>query len=275
MKALTSLLFILGISFLSFAQNGKLNDAKESLKEKPSTSTTTTARSNSSSRRSSSVNSSFDSGNPLLDLTFLIAFNLTYGIVVESVFELNSRMHSAQISTPNHYGSFIYDDVNDVAFTRLDISNALVIEDKNLYGNHLNLNFRFAKRFDLEVGYLQLIERVNRQTEGFSLMTSMLNYHRVRTQRVDLWFGLGAMYVANDVKEFGFAYGGGIELFVAKPISILASYKGSSINSREVSKSKVLLNYHLKKYRISSGYEHFSLGVSSIGAFSLGLRLSF
>lgn len=255
-------------------KKGKLKDAKESLKEKPTTSIPV-KNTNRSSRRSSSVISSFDSGNPLLDLTFLIAFNLTYGIVVESVFEFNSRMHSAQISTPNHYGNFVYEDANDFALARLDISNALVIEDKNLYGNHLNLNFRFAKRFDLEVRYLQLIEKVNRQTERFSLMTSMLNYHRVRTQKFDLWFGLGAMYVANNVKEFGFAYGAGTELFVAKPISILASYKGASINSQQVSKSKILLNYYLKNYRISSGYEHFTLGVSNIDAFSLGLRLSF
>jgi hypothetical protein len=184
-------------------------------------------------------------------------------------------MHSAQISTPSQYGNFIYNDANDFALARLDISNSVVIEDKNLYGNNLNLNFRFAKRLDLEVGYLQLIEKVNGQTEGFSLVTSMLNYHRVRTQRFDLWFGLGAMYVANDVKKWGFAYGAGAEWFIAQPISILASYKGTSIHSQEVSKSKILLNYHLKNYRISSGYEHFSLGVSNIDAFSLGFRVSF
>lgn len=274
MKTFTTLILILGMSLFSYAQNGKLKEAKESLKDNT---TTTTSSSSSSSRTSSSrrSTSSFDSGNPLLDLSFLIAFNLTYGIVVESVFELNSRMHSAQISTPDQYGNFVYNDTNDFALARLDISNAIVIEDKNLYGNNLNLNFRFAKRFDLEAGYLQLIEKVNGQTEGFSLVTSMVNYHRVRTQRFDLWFGLGAMYVANDVKKFGFAYGAGAELFIVKPISILASYKGSSINSQEVSKSKILLNYHLKKYRISSGYEHFSLGVSNIEAFSLGFRFSF
>jgi len=268
---LSTLVFLFGIVTLSFSQNGKLKDAKESLKDN----TSTTSLSSSTTTSSRSSDSSFDSGNPLLDLTFLIAFNLTYGIIIESVFELNSQMHSSQISTPSQYGNFTYNDTDYFSLARLDISNAIVIEDKNLYGNNLNLNFRFAKRFDLEVGYLQLVERNNGQTEGFSLFTTMVNYHRIRTQTVDFWFGLGAMYVANNVKEFGFAYGGGIELFVAKPISILASYKGTTINSENVSKTKALLKYHINEYHISTGYEHFSLGVSDVNTLSLGFGFSF
>ena len=282
---LATIVFFFGIVTLSFSQNKKLKDAKESLKDNStststsssgsSTTTTTTTSNSRRSRRSRRSSANFDSGNPFLDIATAIALNLTYGIVVESVFERESQMHFAQLSLPNQYGNFVYADSSNYALARLDLSNNFLIESKNLYGNTLNLNFRFKKRFDIEAGYLQLLERNNGQTEGFALFTTLLNYHRIRTQTVDFWFGLGAMYVANDVKEFGFAYGAGVELFIVKPISILASYKGSSINSREVSKSKIILNYHLKKYSISTGYEHFVLGVSKVNTFSLGFRLSF
>jgi len=272
--AITAVL-ILGIVISSFSQNRKLKDAKESLKDQTSTSTlsSNTTSSTTSSKRS---NTSFNSGNLFLDIATAIVFNLTYGIIVESIFERESKMHYAQISMPNQYGNFVYaDSNNNYALARLDLSNSLFIESKNLYGNNLNLNLRFAKRFDLGVGYLQFFENNNEKTEGFTLFTTMVNYHRIRTQKLDFWFGLGAMYVANDVKEFGFSYGAGGEWFIIKPISILASYKGTTINSREVSKSKIILNYHINKYHVSAGYEHFGLGVSKINAFSLGLGLSF
>jgi len=256
----------------SFSQNGKLKEAKESLKDNNSTNTTTTTT-------TSKSDSNFSNDNPFIALFGIIALNITYGIAIESTFELNTKMHNAEISAfpykSKAYGNFVYaDSINDYALARLDISNNLVLESNSLYGNNLNINFKFKKRFDVALGYLQLVERINGQTEGFALFSTMVNYHRIRTQKLDLWFGLGAMYVANDVKEFGFAYGLGAEWFMAKPISLLVSYKGTNINSRTVDKTKVLLKYHIKKYHIATGYEHYTLGVSKVSAFSLGFGMS-
>jgi len=188
-------------------------------------------------------------------------------------------MHDAEISyypyKNKKYGNFIYTDSINYALARVDISNNFVRENKQLYGNNLSVDVRFLQRFGFEANYLQLYEKTPNGKDTFSLYTTMLNYHRIRTQKFDFWFGLGTMYVGNDVRKFGFSYGFGAEWFVAKPISVLASIKASLINKRSVNTSKFLLKYHLKNYHISTGYEKFTLGVSKINSFSIGVGASF
>lgn len=267
------------ISVQGFAQEGKLDKGKQSLKTTNSSSSTSKNSSKASNSNTSNTSLFDDDINPFLKVLGYIFAYTAYGILIESPFEKEGRMHSSEISNypykESYYGNFIYTDSTNYNITRFDISNNFVIENSNLYGNNFGVNFRFLKRFALDLDYLYLTEKVNGGNDSFSLYSALLKYHRIRLQRFDAWFGLGIMHVASDVDKTGFGFGLGAEWFVAKPISIDFSHKWTNINQREVHKTKLLLKYHLKNYQISSGYERFKIGVSKINAFSFGVGASF
>lgn len=278
-RLLFTFLIIGSISLHSFSQEGKLDKGKQSLKTTNSSSSTSKNSSKTSNSSTSDTSLFDDDVNPFLQIFGYIFAYTAYGVLIESPFEKEGRMHSAEISNyayqENHYGNFIYTDSTNYNITRFDISNNFVIENRNLYGNNFGLNFKFLKRFALDVDYLYLTENVNGTNDSFSLYAALLKYYRIRTQRFEAWFGLGIMRVGSDVDKNGFGLGFGAELFVAKPISIDFGHKWTNINQQEVNKTKVLLKYHLKNYQISSGYEHFKIGVSKINAFSFGVGASF
>jgi hypothetical protein len=268
--------FVLVFSFNTFifSQNGKLNNGKESLKTTKSTSEGTKTLKTTSSKSATANNS-----NPFARILWSLAAYTVYGVAVESPWEMNGRMHDAEISTypykNGNSGNYIYTDSTNYNMTRFDITNSFVIENKNLYGNNFGVNFRFLKRFALDVDYLFLTEKVNENNDSFSLYSALLKYYRVRTQKLDAWFGLGIMHVGSDVNKSGFGIGVGAEWFFVEPISAHFSHKFTSINSESVNKTQILLKYHLKNYHISSGYESFNIGVSKINTFSIGVGASF
>ncbi|TXD51785.1 MULTISPECIES: hypothetical protein [unclassified Polaribacter] len=274
-KILFITLFLFSFSSISFSQEGKLDKGKKSLKDQKSTGNIGKR----TSKTTSSNNNDIQIENPLARILWFAAAYTAYGLAIESPWEFNGNMHDAEISNypykEQRYGNFIYTDSMNYKISRFDVTNNFVRENSNLYGNNLGVNFRFLKRFALDVDYLYLSENVNNTTDNFSLYSALINYYRIRTQRFEAWFGLGIMHVGSDVDKTGFGLGFGAELFVAKPISIDFSHKWTSINQQEVHKTKVLLKYHIKNYHISSGYEHFKIGVSKIDAFSIGLGASF
>lgn len=265
------LLFI--ISFHSFSQSGKLEKGKKSLK--------TTNSTKSSSKRTTSVsrNSNNNIQNPFIKILSYVAAYTVYGIAFETPFEFNGRMHDAEIAhfpyENSAHGNFIYTNKTDYSIARFDVYNRFLIENKNLYGNQIGVDFRFFKRFSMDVNYVSFVEKINGNKDSFNMYAALLKYHRIRTQKLDMWFGLGATHVANNVDKTGFTFGVGAEWFIAKPISLLLSHKATSINNNSINDTKVLLKYHLKNYRISTGYENYKLGDSKINTFSIGVEASF
>ncbi|MDP5092548.1 MAG: hypothetical protein NWQ17_04525 [Polaribacter sp.] len=259
-----------------FGQDGKLNKAKESLKEEKSTTNNVK-----SSRSTTSSNTRlFDENtNPFVQIFGYIFAYTAYGLAFETPFERNGRMHDAEISKFPYqkasHGNFIYTDSINYNLTRFEIYNHFFIENSNLSGNDFGVEFRFLKRFSMDVNYTTFSEKINGQKDSFDMFSAMLKYYRIRTQRFDAWFGLGVRSVFNDVKKNGFLLGFGGEIFVAKPFSLTASHKWTSLNNQSVNNTKLLLKYHINNYRITSGYEFYKLGVSEINAFSLGVEASF
>lgn len=271
-------IFILSIHTTLFSQEEKLNKGKKSLKTKKVSNSGGKKATKSTSSRGS-ISNDDDAMNPFVGIVWSIFAYTAYGVLVESPWEMDGRMHGAEISNyaykEKNYGNFIYTDSTNYNITRFDITNNFVIENSNLYGNNFGVNFRFLKRFAVDVDYLYLSENVNGKRDSFSLYSALLKYHRIRTQRFDAWFGLGMMHVGNDVNKTGFGLGVGAAIFIAKPISFKFSHKWTNINNQEVHKTKLLLKYHIKNYQISSGYEHFKIGVSKINVFSIGVGASF
>ena len=282
-------LFFLSVLFFAFycpgySQGGKLEKAKERLKSNHSNATSN--RSTTKIKRTSVASSrnNDDTNTSFLDLIFRdilwgIAKYTVYGVAIESSFERAGKMHSAEISNYPYkeasYGNFIYTDATNYNITRFDVYTHFLIENKKLYGNDFGVDFRFLKRFALDVNYTTFLESIKGKKDSFNMFSSLLKYHRIRTQRFDAWFGLGLRHIFNDVNKTRLLLGFGGEFFVVKPISLAASHKWATINSQSVRNTKLLLKYHVENYRIAAGYAHYKLGVSKINAFSIGVEASF
>jgi hypothetical protein len=276
------ILFVLLFTFYycGYSQEGKLENAKESLKStQPNAST---AKNKRVSSVSSSNEGEMDTSSFALffrDILWGIAKYTVYGVAIESTFERGGSMHSAEISNYPYkevsYGNFIYTDATNYNITRFDVYTYFLVENRSLYGVDFGVDFRFLKRFALDVNYTTFQEHIKGQKDSFNMFSTLLKYQRIRTQRFDAWFGIGFRRVFKDVNKTKLLLGFGGEIFVAKPISILASIKWATINSQSVRNTKLLLKYHVKNYRIAAGYAHYKLGVSKINAFSIGVEASF
>ena len=275
-KVLLITVLFFGVNTMLFSQDGKLNKGKESLK---TTSSSNSGGTKSTKKTNSRQSNDDDTMNPFVGIVWGLFAYTIYGVLVESPWEMDGKMHGSEIANyaykEKSYGNFIYTDSTNYNITRFDVTNNFVIENSNLYGNNFGINFRFLKRFALDLDYLYLSEKADGKRDSFSLYSALLKYHRIRTQRFDAWFGFGMMYVANNVNKTGFGLGVGSEIFIAKPVSLDFSHKWTNINNQEVHKTKLLLKYHIKNYQVSSGYEHFKIGVSKINAFSIGVGASF
>ncbi|MBQ4819714.1 hypothetical protein [Aquimarina sp. MMG016] len=278
MKRTTFILSLfLIISYQGFSQ-GKLQKAEKSL----SKSSSHNSRNNS---RSESRNSGYSSDNDNYLLTELavvfgeIILYATYYGLIETPAEYDRRASNAFITKhPYHSskkGNYSYEWGDDTEIFRTTLTNRVIIENNQLYGNHLNADFRFLKRVGVEADYLQLWEdKTFFGANSLALFTVLAKYHRIRTERFNAYWGLGATYVAGEVEEFGFTYGIGAELFFAKPLSLEANFNQAFINSSSVDKVNVLLNYHMDRFKVSGGYEHLKIGSVDFSTFSAGIGIS-
>ena len=279
-KVLVLILLFTSICYNGNCQEGKLKEAKKSLKTTNSSGNPRTTSKKSTKPSSNSTNN-FDNGieNPFVRIVWYVAAYTFYGFAIESPWEMKGRMSDAEISNypykESKYGNFVYTGATNYNITRFDVYNHFLIENNHLYGNDFGVDFKFLKRFSLDVNYTTFSEKVNGKTDSFNMFSTLLKYHRIRTQRFDAWFGLGFRHVFNDVKETRFLMGFGGEVFIAKPISLVASHKWATVNSQSVKNTRLLLKYHIKNYRIAAGYEYYKLGVSKINAFSIGVEASF
>ncbi|KAA5827932.1 hypothetical protein FPF71_03570 [Algibacter amylolyticus] len=134
---------------------------------------------------------------------------------------------------------------------------------------------RFFKRIGLELDYLQLWENSpNFGKNALAIYTALAKYNRVRTERFNAYWGLGAAYIDGDVDALGFTYGLGAEWFFAKPFSLACNFNQVLVNDNNVNKFNGLLNYHRKQYKFIGGYEHLKIGSVGFSNVSLGVGIS-
>jgi hypothetical protein len=145
---------------------------------------------------------------------------------------------------------------------RLDIQNNLLLSATDIQGNHLKVKFRPSKYFYLQGDYNQLIE-FNATDNGnsyLSLFSLNFGYDRLRFEKVNLGWTIGANYVANDVNKFGFTYGLNTDLFPIRNLSLSASARWGKINNVPVNIFEIKARYHQKRYFYSIGYENIKIG---------------
>lgn len=272
------LLSIILNSNIGFAQT-KVEQSKEEIKKgKQTTSTTGTSTTNNSSTGSYSrkSNSERSIGAAFADIVGQIFLYATYYTVVGN-YKMEEHLHSKLTHYPYYnQASGNYENIDSVIARknklRFDISNQFLYSNKDLLGNHLKVKVRPFQYFYLQADYFELKEYNHATTkyDHLSLYNFNLCYDRLRFEKFNLGWSLGVNYLANDVKKAGFTYGLNTDIFIAKPVSLCSTIKGSWINGQPVHQFEVLAKYHINRFFIAAGYERLKIATPQYHFLSLG-----
>ena len=155
---------------------------------------------------------------------------------------------------------------------RIDLQNQFLYSNERLFGNHLKFKIRPFQYFFLQADYFQLVEysAIYKEYANLSLFNFNLCYDRIRFEKFNLGWTLGANYIGNEVKKAGFSYGLNTEIFAARNLSLFSSAKWSSINNAPVNEFELQGKYHINKYFISLGYEYLKIGAPTYDFISVG-----
>ena len=213
--------------------------------------------------------------NPISYFLYSIFAEITYGVLFESYFEKDSPMHDASL-TPYPYftkseGNYTYD--NSSAPFRLELGSNLIVDRHGKYTGYLYGNWRFLKRLELEASYLNLGTYETKQNKFLSQSAFFLNYHRIRTKKLDVWYGMGAIF-SQDEPAIAFTLGG--EWFFAPHFSFTPKANwGFMKNDRMIKNSSYHLNYYISHWRVQLGLRSIYIPGQHINSFTTGLKFYF
>ncbi|WP_395061842.1 hypothetical protein [Flavobacterium sp.] len=267
MKKIVVLFFVL-ISVTLLGQN-KLDRSK---KELNSSSTKSQTNSQSNSSKSSS------NGEPNLFVSLFLNITLgifKYGFIGD--YKNEDHLYSNLTSYPFYNKKSGNFETSDSALViknkaRFDLENSFVYSDNNLYGNHLKAKIRPFQYFYLQSDFHQLFEfnEIDKTNNRLSLFQFNLNYDRIRFEKFNFGWNLGATYVGNEVKKAGLSYGLNAEYFMGNQISFLASTKWSNINGYPVNAFEIQSKFHRKNYFFALGFEHLKIATPTYNFIAIG-----
>lgn len=264
------LFLLIALSFFSGFSQDKLGKSKSELNSKNS----------SSGSRKTTVSSSSSSNddNPFLGLfgevlLFIPVVVFKYGIIGD----YNKEDHLYNKVTPHPFyqdAKGNYTEVDSVGRKQLrfDIENNILYSNNDLFGNHLEAKFRPFQYFYLQGDYRQLWEydTFDGDYNRLSLFNFNLGYDRIRFEKFNFGWTLGATYVGNEVNKTGFSYGLSTDYFLTQKISFGASAKWSRINQNPVNTFKLQSRYHKKNYFLSVNYEHLKIATPVYNFIGIG-----
>lgn len=264
MKKRLLIVALLLFPFWGMAQN-KLEQSKSDVR---------TSKSSSSSSSSSSKSSS---GDDDLGLSLLeeIAFAV-FGFTTIGSYSNEEHLHNSVSEYPFRYegvGNYIQlREGENPKFHRIDIENHFIYESSMLFGNHLNIKYRPFQYFFVKTEYFELLEFNKRQNtnNNLSLFYFTLAYDRVRSERFNLGWRIGASYIANEVQKTGFVLGVDAEYFAMRKFSFLTSFKWSLINETLINALEIKGRFHRKNYFFSFGLEHLKIGKPTYNFITFG-----
>lgn len=274
MKSSLSLFLILGLFLItttSFGQN-KVDQSKKELNQGSSKGkSSSTSSSNSSSKN-------VDVDNPLLEIAGYIFFGaFKYGFIGD--YKNENHLYSNLTPYPYYNGksgnfeNYDTDTIKKNEF-RIDVENYFIYNDNDLFGNHLKAKIRPFQYFQIQTDFHQLyeFERMNNTTttNQLSLFHFNLGYDRIRLEKFNLGWTLGASYVGNEVRKAGLSFGLSAEYFMNNRISFSAAAKWSKINQLPVNAYEFQSKFHRKKYFFSLGFEHLKIATPTYNFIALG-----
>ena len=192
-------------------------------------------------------------------------------------YELEDHLHNKLTTYPFYNGlSGNYKNSNSGLLSgklfRVDLGNSFLYSNESLFGNHLKFKLRPFQYFFMQVDYFQLVEydKIYKEYSNLSLFNFNVCYDRLRFEKFNLGWNLGANYIGNEVKKAGFSYGLNTEIFIVKNFSLLSSMKWSMINEASVNEFELLGKYHINRYFVSFGYEHLKIATPTYDFISFG-----
>jgi len=213
--------------------------------------------------------------NPVTDILGWFVAEITYGILIESFLEKNTPMHDAGLSPHPYFyrreGNYTYDK-KSVPF-RLEANTSFHLAPAKKQFGFVAANLRFLKRFSAQISYVKLpgdtgLNYVSQTDISFS-------YHRIRTRRFDLWYGLGAMFSENPSNHNGLSYHIGAELFLPERLSIEGQAHWAYFDPVTIKNYQVQLNYFLYHWRFSAGIKNYRFPDNRINSIGFGLKYYF
>lgn len=119
---------------------------------------------------------------------------------------------------------------------RLDLDNSFLYSSGNSYGNHFKVKIRPSKYFYVLTDFRHLFENdpIHKLNYKSFISDLAICYDRIRMDKFNFEWRLGAIYVGNEVSKFSFAYGLNASYFMKTKISLSGTAKCSVINPRAV-----------------------------------------
>jgi len=272
-----SLLLVILISCSTFGQN-KLDKSKNELNSGSSKKNQSSSSYTSSSGSSKSKSSAGDNiiGKAIADIFIYTTFGVfKYGVIGD--YKNEDHLYSNLTPYPFYNGkSGNFENMDTISISknkaRLDLENSFIYSDNNLFGNHFKAKIRPFQYFYFQTDFHQLFEfnEIDNTNNRLSLFQFNLNYDRIRFEKFNFGWNLGATYVGNEVKKAGFAYGLNAEYFMGNHISFLGSAKWSRINSLPVNAFELQSKFHRKNYFFSLGFEHLKIATPTYNFIALG-----
>lgn len=271
-KILVLLLSIQVLAGSLFAQS-KIDQSKDELKEGNRTKRDRRATDTSYSDGYS------DSDNFFEDLIMQAMMYVAYYSVVGN-YNYEDHLYNDLAPYPLYNGiSGNYDAtlIDDPKLMRLDLENKVLLSPSSVYGNHLKAKFRPFRFLYLQTDYYQLWER-NGVPNGYShlsLFDFNLGYDRLRFERFNLGWTIGAKYIGSGVNDWGMSLGINAEVFLGKHFSLSSAMRWGWINSSSVDEFEAQLNYHVKNYYFTAGYEHLKIATPTYNFMAIGFGIYF
>lgn len=274
----TLLLLLVFISVTSFAQN-KLEKSKKELNSNAGKKTSNSHATASSSSKSNTNDSFFE--NVVVDIFLYATFGVfKYGVIGD--YKNENHLYSNLTPYPYYNGkSGNYESADSISVSkniaRFDLENSFVYSNNDLFGNHLKAKIRPFQFFYFQTDFHQLFEinEIDNSNNRLSLFQFNLNYDRIRFEKFNFGWNLGATYVGNEVKKAGFAYGLNADYFMNKNISFSASAKWSQITSRPINTFELQSKFHRKNYFFAMGFEHLKIATPTYNFIALGAGIYF
>lgn len=273
-----TVLYCICLAFFCFsttAQN-KLDKSKKELTEKEAVKNTNSKTSSSSSSSSGDFNDEYG--------IFETIFNYTLGGVwlgLVGSYENEDHLYNALSLSPYTkpgMGNYFDDEFVEIphAGFRIDIKDKFIYSNSSLFGNHLDAKIRPSRYFYLKADYYQLLEMpLQDDTNNLSLFYFNFAYDRIRFERFNLGWTLGASYVGSGVDKGGFSYGLNAEYFLKKPLSFSAAAKWSHINGHSVNAYEAEARVHRKSMFITLGIEHLKIASPTYTFATVGAGIYF
>ena len=155
---------------------------------------------------------------------------------------------------------------------RFDVENHFLYSNNASFGNHLKGKFRPFQYFYIQSDYRELIERdkFEKTTANLSVFQFNFGYDRIRFEKFNLGWTLGATYIVNGINKAGFSYGLNTDVFAFKKVSFNSAMIWSKINGLQVNSIEFRGKYHQKNYFFSMGFENLKIASPSYNYATFG-----